>query len=115
MNEKQLTVVTGPVYNPQVCQVVLNGVQADERLTPQLARRAVQAAAGLSSPATVWTKSTDTDTACMPRARARSRKKSDCSPRFIGESSAPTSIAIGNIDSSKTRQEGGICDTSTSC
>ena len=56
MNEKQLTVVTGPVYNPQVCQVVLNGVQADERLTPQLARRAVQAAAGLSSPATVWDK-----------------------------------------------------------
>lgn len=54
MNEKQLTVVTGPVYNPQVQQVVLNGVQASERLTPQLARRAVHVAAGFSYPATVW-------------------------------------------------------------
>ncbi len=53
-NEKQLTVVTGPVYSPRVQQVVLNGVQASERLTPQLARRAVHAAVGPDYPATVW-------------------------------------------------------------
>ncbi len=71
MNEKQLTVVTGPVYNPQVCQVVLNGVQASERLTPQLARRAVQAAAGLSYPATVW----DSENRYGYRVYAKSARK----------------------------------------
>lgn len=54
MNEKQLTVTYGPSYNPQMCQVVLNGVLAHERLTRNMARRAVHAAAGLSFPATVW-------------------------------------------------------------
>lgn len=54
MNEKQLTVVTGPVYNPQVCQVVLNGIEASDKLTPKMARQAVHAAARYSYPATVW-------------------------------------------------------------
>lgn len=54
MNEKQLTVTTGPSHNPQVQQVVLNGVQASERLTRDMARRAVHVAAGYSYPATVW-------------------------------------------------------------
>lgn len=54
MNEKQLTVTTGPSYNPQVHTVVLNGVLASEKLTRGMARRAVHVAAGLSFPATVW-------------------------------------------------------------
>jgi len=54
MNEKQLTVTTGPSYNPVKQQVVLNGVQASERLTPKLAHRALYVATCYSYPATVW-------------------------------------------------------------
>ncbi len=56
MNEKQLTVTTGPSYNPVKQQVVLNGIQASDKLTPKMARQAVHAAARYSYPATVWDK-----------------------------------------------------------
>lgn len=55
MNEKQLTVITGPSYNPQVQQVILNGIEASDKLTPKMARQAVHAAR-YSYPATVWDK-----------------------------------------------------------
>lgn len=71
MNEKQLTVVTGPVYNPQVHTVVLNGVLADEKLTRDMARRAVHVAAGLSYPATVW----DSENKYGYRVYAKSARK----------------------------------------
>ncbi len=52
--EKQLVVITGPSWNPAKHTVVLNGVLAEERLTPAMARRAVYVAVKASYPATVW-------------------------------------------------------------
>ena len=51
---KEFKVITGSKMNPDVGLVQMNSVQADERLTPKLARRAVQVSAGYSFPATVW-------------------------------------------------------------
>jgi len=58
-------VLTGKLYH------ALAHHQASERLTPQLARRAVQAAAGLSYPATVW----DSENKYGYRVYAKSARK----------------------------------------
>ena len=55
MNNKQFTVITGPVYAPVTCTVELPGVPAEERLTPKLARQAARVAFGaLDAAVTVW-------------------------------------------------------------
>ena len=51
---KELTVISGPFGNPLHTTVQLNGVLPDERLTPQMARRAARVAVGGSNRVTVW-------------------------------------------------------------
>jgi len=51
---KRIKVTRGPLQNPLVDQVQLNGVSPEERLTPKLARRAILAAGGHCFPATAW-------------------------------------------------------------
>ena len=53
MQLKTLKVTIGPRYNPRVCQVELNGISPDERLTPKLARQAMRIAAGVGATGTV--------------------------------------------------------------
>ena len=54
MDNKILTVTTGPRSNPIITNVQLNGVLPNERLTPQMARRAARVAFGHSNQVTVW-------------------------------------------------------------
>ena len=54
MESKTLTVIAGPRSNPLTANVQLNGVLPEERLTPQMARRAARVAVGHSNRVTVW-------------------------------------------------------------
>jgi len=54
MNNKTLTVVAGPLYNPIRTNVQLNGVGPEERLTPKMAQRAAKVAFGHCIRVTVW-------------------------------------------------------------
>ena len=54
MDNKILTVTAGPRSNPVTTNVQLNGVLPEERLTPQMARRAARVAFGHSNQVTVW-------------------------------------------------------------
>ncbi|RLC84855.1 MAG: hypothetical protein DRJ03_13110 [Chloroflexi bacterium] len=53
MNQKQLRVIYGPRGNTQAVTVELNGILADEPLTPKMARRAARIANGCGYNATV--------------------------------------------------------------
>ncbi len=68
---KECRVVMGSIQRPVVHTVVLNGVLADEKLTRDMARRAVHVAAGFSFPATVW----DSENKYGYRVYAKSARK----------------------------------------
>ena len=54
MEKKSFTVIHGPILDPHIVTITLDGIWTSDRLTPKLAVRAARVGAGHRSQVTVW-------------------------------------------------------------